>query len=363
MARFTSAASFILDDIHITEGEGQKKEYKGILGGAGPYALYGTRIWLNANSSQSLAFAAHVGSDCPQHSLAHLESLGMSIKRHNHTYAHPYASNSFDFSVDRSETRGFEFLTSQHEYATYFRILPDHLATEWLQTLEYVHLCLSGDRCIKWAEGYRDRLTREDVTPVTGPPLIFWEPSPNCCVPSEYENFEKALDHVAVVSPNHQELSTLLGLPPSTESEINLQLLTQKIHPLTTRTTFIIRAGSRGCIVIPKRVSQSDALRVFHVPAYWTLADAGKVVDVTGAGNAFMGGLMAGFHCADTRSGERWLAAALYGSVSASFVVEQFGPPVLSADGEGVELWNGDSAERRLCILKERFARNLIGLC
>jgi hypothetical protein len=46
-------------------------------------------------------------------------------------------------------------------------------------------------------------------------------------------------------------------------------------------------------------------------------------------------------------------AAALHGTVSASFVIEQLGPPVLSVSAEG-ERWNGDSAERRLAALSAR---------
>lgn len=54
-------------------------------------------------------------------------------------------------------------------------------------------------------------------------------------------------------------------------------------------------------------------------------------------------------------------AAALYGAVSASFMIEQLGPPTLttassseSGGGAGEELWNGDSPARRLAALGAR---------
>lgn len=42
-----------------------------------------------------------------------------------------------------------------------------------------------------------------------------------------------------------------------------------------------------------------------------------------------------------------------WGSVSASFMIEQVGVPTLSADGEG-ELWNGSRIEERLEEFKVR---------
>jgi hypothetical protein len=45
-------------------------------------------------------------------------------------------------------------------------------------------------------------------------------------------------------------------------------------------------------------------------------------------------------------------AATLYASISASFVIEQEGLPVMS--GELAETWNGDDPFRRLDILRER---------
>jgi len=75
-----------------------------------------------------------------------------------------------------------------------------------------------------------------------------------------------------------------------------------------------------------------------------------KAVDVTGAGNGFLGGLGAGLLLAD---GDVY-KAALYATVSASFIIEQEGLPHLSQTGEGEELWNSDSPSRRLAELQAR---------
>lgn len=83
------------------------------------------------------------------------------------------------------------------------------------------------------------------------------------------------------------------------------------------------------------------------------------------AGNAYLGGVIAGLHA----SKDNPIEAALYGTVSASFVVEQKGLPRLThrermevssepVEAEGAEEveeeWNGDSSMRRLAVLRER---------
>jgi len=71
----------------------------------------------------------------------------------------------------------------------------------------------------------------------------------------------------------------------------------------------VVKLGPEGCLVY-------DALsgQVAHVPAF------GSAVDPTGAGDAFCGGFLAGY----VSTGDA-IAAAQYGSVSASFAVESVG--------------------------------------
>ncbi|EIE88496.1 hypothetical protein RO3G_13207 [Rhizopus delemar RA 99-880] len=83
-------------------------------------------------------------------------------------------------------------------------------------------------------------------------------------------------------------------------------------------------------------------------PAYWDWKkDQEHIVDVTGAGNAFCGGYAAGW----VQTEQDPVQSALYGAVSASFVVEQIGVPDLSE----YEQWNqGPNPVDRLCLLKNR---------
>lgn len=84
-----------------------------------------------------------------------------------------------------------------------------------------------------------------------------------------------------------------------------------------------------------------------------------------GAGNAFLGGLGAGLRFTqDVCEGIPGLeggptltltcsTAVFYASVSASFIIEQEGLPLMEADG-GLRKWNEDSPQRRLSELRHR---------
>jgi hypothetical protein len=48
------------------------------------------------------------------------------------------------------------------------------------------------------------------------------------------------------------------------------------------------------------------------------------------------------------------MVAVIWGSVAASFIVQQVGLPVLTSSGEGSEMWNGDSVRDRVDNLVSR---------
>ncbi|RYP41627.1 hypothetical protein DL769_011548 [Monosporascus sp. CRB-8-3] len=77
----------------------------------------------------------------------------------------------------------------------------------------------------------------------------------------------------------------------------------------------------------------------------------GKVVDPTGGGNAFLGGLAVAL-----ARGKSLEEAAAGASVAASFAIEQVGVPVLGADAEGRETWNGVRVDERFEEFKTRLA-------
>jgi len=104
----------------------------------------------------------------------------------------------------------------------------------------------------------------------------------------------------------------------------------------------VIRSGALGAYVV------SRSTRGCWVEAFWGPNDLHHVVDVTGAGNAFLGGLGAGLKFTQDIH-----EAVLYASVSASIIIEQEGLPLIEPDG-GSWKWNGDSPQRRLSDLRKR---------
>jgi len=89
------------------------------------------------------------------------------------------------------------------------------------------------------------------------------------------------------------------------------------------------------------------------VNAYWSGPEnSNNVVDVTGAGNSFLGGFAAGL----ILSHGDILEAVLHGSVSASYIIEQLGLPNMSHTiNDSEELWNGDSPRDRLQKIRKQF--------
>ena len=77
-----------------------------------------------------------------------------------------------------------------------------------------------------------------------------------------------------------------------------------------------------------------------------------KVVDPTGGGNGFLGGLAVAL-----ARGKGLEEAAAWGSVAASFAIEQVGMPVLGMDEKGSETWNGVRVEERLADFMARCGR------
>jgi sugar/nucleoside kinase (ribokinase family) len=96
----------------------------------------------------------------------------------------------------------------------------------------------------------------------------------------------------------------------------------------------VVRAGKDGCYIATRK--QSRWLPPFH-------RTPEKVKDPTGGGNAFLGGLAVAL-----ARDKSLLEAAIWGTISASFAIEQVGVPVRSIGPDGKERWNGDRVSERL---------------
>ena len=194
-------------------------------------------------------------------------------------------------------------------------------------------------------------------------PIFVWEPAPDFCKPSEILNFYEALKYIDVISPNLNELFELFD--PDLDISETFRFLSTSCDELLTKGfngktgAVVVRLGEYGCWI-------AQWQRRVQLPAYhgnphlmnetqkenWI----NKVIDTTGAGNAFLGGFCIGLlNGPHPRGWTEFEAAAMYGAVAASFAVEQFGMPRSSnCPVTQKELWNGEAARDRLTTYEKR---------
>lgn len=228
------------------------------------------------------------------------------------------------------------------------RLDHDDLNSELLLSKAF-HLICSPIRCQNLVQNINSRrkehleqLGKTDVEP----PQYIWEPVPDICTPNDLQDCLEALRLVDVVSPNHQELTAFFEKDAVKDDHVNHKVIEECVGKWLAagvgkdgKGAVVVRAGKDGCYVSSKE--SSIWLRAYHTSSE-------KVVDPTGGGNGFLGGFAVGL--VRTGSVEE---AALWGSVAASFAIEQIGMPSLGQDSNG-ETWNGVHVFERLAEFKKR---------
>lgn len=233
----------------------------------------------------------------------------------------------------------------------------DHHALTDTQLLwsKSFHLICSPLRCIDLVENILALRNQSATIASETCPLFIWEPVPDLCTSEELTNCLKALKYVDVVSPNHSELGGFFGVDTHDEDHVDYRLieglceqwLENGIGP-ERQGGILVRAGKDGCLVARQGVSK-------WLPAYHQSVD--KVIDPTGGGNGFLGGLAMGLVRGEATLGvDNLEEAAAWGSISASFAIEQIGMPILSHTARG-EMWNHVRVEDRLSEFKERLGK------
>lgn len=247
--------------------------------------------------------------------------------------------------------QGFADVSTAFKYLTpKLRLTDGDLSPSLLRSKTF-HLICSPLRCVELVEGIRSRRSALDAS--LPAPLFIWEPVPDLCVPGELDNTLEALKHVDVISPNHAELAELCSVNADAEGGgVNRDIVEACSARLLkgiegrgqeSKLAVVVRSGKDGCYVS----SASGAAR--WLPAFHT--SAANVVDPTGGGNGFLGGLAVGL----ARTGDV-ITAAMWGNVAASFCIEQVGVPVLGKGVDGEETWNGVVVRERLVGFEKRCA-------
>ncbi|KAL1637036.1 hypothetical protein SLS58_009476 [Diplodia intermedia] len=223
------------------------------------------------------------------------------------------------------------------------------------------------------------------------PPIIIWEPRPPSCTAANLDAHARAACRNAdVFSPNHVELLALFGETRDDDDDDDdggggdafdrgrVEACARRFldaaaaaaagasdeggderapaPEAAAMTAIVVRAGEHGCFFA---VSADRSGCASWLPAYYD-ASSSKVVDTTGAGNAFLGAFAVAFHASSRRGGggeggDDVREAAVRGSVAASFALEQVGLPEKGTTAvDGRELWNGEEFAWRLREYRRR---------
>ncbi|KAI5359231.1 Putative carbohydrate kinase PfkB, ribokinase [Septoria linicola] len=364
---FCTLGMFIIDDIYPHKDTNQEPKLD-VIGGAGTYSAIGARLFSPPPQSRSVGWIVDAGTDFPDEVRSTISSweTGALIRQR------PAPTTRGWNGYSGNQHRAFKYLTEK------LRLTADDLTPD-LAAARSFHLICSPLRAIDQVEGVLSKTnaagnasseqanspyasnsatlpldqnapksgqTRSDSSTTAPRPIFIWEPVPDLCTPEELDNTLEALRHVDVISPNHEELASIFSfthpdVPSRSAIEDHAQrLLDSGIGP-HKQGAVVVRAGAEGCFVLTATQKQ-------WLPAYHT--DASRVIDPTGGGNGMLGGLAVGL----VRTDFDVVEAARWGSVAASFTIEQVGMPVLTpADCDG-EKWNGASVADRLVAYRAR---------
>jgi len=283
---FCYGDNIIIDDLVFPDGHTRM----GQLGGGSTYAVLGMRIW-----NQHVGIVSGVGVDFPAALRSHLGSSGVDLEglifRDLPT---PRAWQILEFDDHRTEL----FRTDPEQFQP---MLPaptevpiSYRSAVGIHTLDFGDVTLVK-KC-------------RSIFPHA---LLSWEPYIlSKCDSANREAILETLPYVDIFLPNYNEVARLCGTD-------NIYQIQKELHSNGARIV-AIRMGEKGSIV------STGVNKIWHIQAY-----PAKVVDSTGAGNAYCGGFLVGY----TESGDP-KHAGLCGSVSASFIIEQIGPPIISLELE-----------------------------
>ncbi len=309
------------------------RSHVNLLGGSAAYAAAGARLW-----SDSVAVFARVGAAYPPALLMQLAEAGISVdgvrrtqepidprrflayltlekRASDHPTAHylrtgnPFPKELIGFAP---AAEGASDGTADAPFAYGLSDLP-----EWTSLPEAVHLCPAD---------YRTHMLLPPALRERGTRLITLDPSRHMLDPARPDLLTNLLRGVDVFLLSEDEAARAFR-PPAP----GLWEMAEAFGHLGPRIV-VIKCGASGQCLWDR-----ESRRRWQIPAY-----PARARDLTGAGDVFAGGFLAGL----AQTGDP-LEAALRGNVSASIAIEGSGPLYTLGAAPGL-------AAARLSALRER---------
>lgn len=279
--------SIIIDDIVFPDGQ----TAMGVLGGGGPQTAFGMKLW-----ADQVGLLGGIGHDFPQDARAWLDETGIDLDavRTLAEYESLRAWQVFEFDGRRTQV-----------WRTQGRAIPDQLA------LQYDHFPAAYRAARAFHFGiHPDNPNLEVIHALRDAGVtVSVEPFRDAGRALTAEHVQMLVSAGHIFSPNLVEAESMIGAADPHEQ---IRLLAA-----AGAGVIALRMGEAGSIV-----HRADTGETWQIPAVPT-----TVVDPTGAGNAYCGGFVVGWCQADDLR-----LAGCYGSVAASFLIEQIGLPPAHVD-------------------------------
>ena len=236
----------------------------------------------------------------------------MFILRHDATKPTTRALNRYN-----GQRREFHYLTPRHKL-----YLGDYVQLG-VRDVKYIHTVMAPDRQSTIMEEAR-RIGWNDVT-------FIYEPLPEAMTATNKTQLAETMqshNDSIILSPNHTEAAVMLNLPEP-ESREACEHLTQAVYDAVQAKKLVMRCGKLGSFISIPQDNIAFWVDALHIH------NQDKVVDVTGAGNAFLGGLAGGLNKYNDIK-----KAAACATISAGYTIEKDGLPYVTVV-DGRECWNG----------------------
>lgn len=266
--------SMALDSVETPFGK-----VENILGGSASY------FSLAASKFTDVNVVAVVGNDFPEEHLQLLESHDIKLDGVKIEEGETFRWVGH-YGYDLSEAKTLE--THLNVFETFNPVLPDHYK----------------DIDIVFLANIDPEIQFEVLQQVNKPKLVACD-TMNFWIESKPEQLKKLLGHVDILMINDAETRELAGEPIIVKAARKIMEMGPKM--------LIVKRGEYGALMFSKE-------GIFYAPSY----PLEEVLDPTGAGDTFAGGFMGYVASHDINNVNDYKRAVIYGSVLASFTVEDF---------------------------------------